>query len=101
MDNNDTDDDYRQSADDALEPQDDLFNPRRDEKKLPEDYDTPTAPATDIYAAEPVDSPETDDGIDSDELYQEGIVGATNTDDEAIDSDDEDEPKPLDGYDES
>jgi hypothetical protein len=37
--------------------------------------------------------------MDSDELYQEGVGGATNADDEEIDPDEE--PKPLDSADES
>ncbi len=41
------DDDYRQSADDALEPEDDIFNPDTDEDKLDEDYEPPAAPAQD------------------------------------------------------
>ena len=87
------DDDYRRSADDALEPKDDIFDPIRDEEKLAEDGRPPAAPADDIRSTTPLDDPSTDDGIDSDELYQEGIGGATNADDEEIDPDEE--PKPL------
>lgn len=86
-------DDYRQSADDALEPQDDVFKPLRDEDKLAEDNDSPAAPADDIHSTAPLDDPATDDGVDSDELYQEGISGATNADDEEIGPDNE--PRPL------
>lgn len=89
----DDNDDYRQSADDALEPKDDIFNPAQDEQKLPEDGATPAAPADDIPAGAPVDDPSTDDGVDSDELYQEGVSGATNAEDEEVHPDEG--PKPL------
>jgi len=87
------DDDDQQSADDALEPENDIFDPNLDEEKLPEDNDSPAAPADDIRSTAPLDDPATDDGVDSDELYQEGIGGATNADDESIGPDEE--PKPL------
>jgi hypothetical protein len=77
----DDDNDTKQSADDALEPKNDIFDPLRDEDKLAEDNDSPAAPADDIHYSSPVDEPETDDELDSDELYQEGRGGATNTDD--------------------
>jgi hypothetical protein len=78
------DDDYRQSADDALEPKNDIFDPIRDEPRLAEDGAPPAAPADDTDSTAPIDVPATDDGIDSDELYQEGVAGATNADDEEI-----------------
>jgi hypothetical protein len=99
MDNSDNDDDYRVSADDALEPQNEIFDPARDAGQLPEDHDTPAAPADDTNSTSPLDDPASDDGVDSDELYQEGISGATNADDQEINPDEE--PKPLDGYDQS
>ncbi|HTB49169.1 MAG TPA: hypothetical protein VK712_03745 [Verrucomicrobiae bacterium] len=92
-------DDSRQSADDALEPRDDIFDPATDEEKLPEDNDSPAAPADDIHPAAPIDEPSTDDQMDSDELYQEGVAGATNTDDEEIGPDEQ--PKPLEPEDEA
>ena len=95
----DEDDDYRKSADDALEPQDDIYKPTRDEQRLPEDYDPPAAPASDIHSIAPLDDPSTDDQLDSDELYQEGVGGATNADDEEIDPNEE--PQPLDSADQS
>jgi hypothetical protein len=82
------DNDNRQSADDALEPQDDIFSPTRDEEKLAEDNDPPAAPADDIHDS-PLDEPASDDGVDSDELYQEGLGGAMNADDEEIGPDEE------------
>jgi hypothetical protein len=90
----DDDNSTRQSPDDALESPDDIFNPNRDEETLPEDNDSPATPASDIPATQPIDDPSTDNGIDSDELYQEGLGGATNADDESFDSDD-DPPRPL------
>ena len=84
----DIDDNNLQSADDALEP-DDMFDPLRDEAKLAQDGDSPGAPPSDIHSDSPVSDPETDDGIDPDELYQEGISGATNADNEVVDTDDE------------
>jgi len=92
------DDDYRQSADDALEPQDDIYNPKLDQQKLSNDYGSPAAPADDVRTDAPVDDPSTDDQLDSDELYQEGISGATNADDEEINP--HEEPRPLDTADE-
>jgi hypothetical protein len=85
----DNDNDYRQSADDALEPKDGIFDPTRDEEKLAEDNDPPAAPADDIDSAAPIDEPATDDEMDSDELYQEGVAGATNAEDEEIGPDEE------------
>jgi len=72
---------------------DDIFNPRLDEETLDEDNDPPAAPADDIRSRAPIDSPETDDQLDSDELYQEGVRGATNAEDEEIGP--YEEPKPL------
>jgi hypothetical protein len=92
------DNDNRQSADDALEPQDDIFSPTLDEDKLSEDNDSPAAPADDIHSHAPIDDPASDDGVDSDELYQEGLGGATNADDEEISPDEE--PEPLEPEDE-
>ncbi len=93
------DQDTQQSADDALEPQNDIFDPARNEERLEEDNDPPAGPADDTRSTAPLDDPATDDGVDSDELYQEGVGGATNADDEEIEPDEE--PKPLDSYDES
>lgn len=78
------DDSNKQSEDDALEPKNDLFDPIHDEYKLDEDGTPPSAPADDVRSRAPVDEPVTDDGIDSDELYQEGVGGATGADDEEI-----------------
>lgn len=82
-------DDNIQSDDDGLEPDSDIFDPINDEDKLVEDGFPPATPANDIRSKAPIDEPSTDDGMDSDELYQEGASGATNADDEEIDLDDE------------
>jgi hypothetical protein len=95
----DNDNEYQHSTDDALEPKDDIFNPVRDGEKLAEDGDSPAAPADDTRSTAPIDEPATDDGIDSDELYQEGAGGATNADDEEIGPDEE--SKPLEPEDEA
>ncbi len=76
-------------ADDGLEPESDIFDPIHDEDKLDEDSDSPASPADDIHSKAPIDEPATDDGMDSDELYQEGVAGATNADDEEVDPDNE------------
>jgi len=76
-------------ADDRLEPEDDIFDPVHDEEKLAEDNDTPATPADDIHSTAPIDEPSTDDQLDSDELYQEGVSGATNADDDEIGPDEE------------
>jgi hypothetical protein len=92
-------DDYRRSADDILEPDDDIYNPKLDQSKLPNDFGPPAAPADDVSTPAPIDDPSTDDQLDSDELYQEGFGGASNADDEEIYPDEE--PQPLDTADES
>jgi len=76
-----------------------LFDPTRDEEKLAEDGRPPAAPADDTSSTAPIDSPATDDSIDSDELYQEGYRGATNADDEEVRP--ERTIMPLDDYDDS
>jgi hypothetical protein len=87
-------DDYRRSADDALEPKDDIVSWTDNEEQLAEDSGTPYGPPDDIRSSSPIDEPSTDDGIDSDELYQEGLSGATNADDDEIDL--EEPPRALD-----
>ncbi|HWT56156.1 MAG TPA: hypothetical protein VN031_03965 [Candidatus Microsaccharimonas sp.] len=63
------------SADDALEqerPAD--FNYRIGQEQLPEDNDTPAAPASPVEEDTLPDThPAKDTGIDSDETYQEGL----------------------------
>ena len=93
------DDDYRRSADDELEDNDGIYVPNRDQTRLPNDDDSPAAPPSDVHSHVPIDDPSTDDQLDSDELYQEGVSGVTNADDEAVNEDDE--PRPLDTADQS
>jgi hypothetical protein len=93
-------DDTHQSADDALEPQDNIFNPHVNEEHLPEDNDSPAAPADDNGTLSvPVDDPRTDSGIDADELYSEGLDEATGAHDSEIGPDDQ--PRPLEPEDEA
>lgn len=72
-------DDSNQSADDALEPENDEIKAgKRD--PLPEDHDTPAAPADSKGNKLPEDHPSTDSEIDSHELYDEGRTSATGID---------------------
>jgi hypothetical protein len=92
----DEDTDTHQSADDALEPADDIFNPLRDEEKLPQDGDSPAAPPSDITGAGtnlPIDDPHTDTSVDQHEMYDEGLAGATETNSSQEGPDDS--PRPL------
>jgi hypothetical protein len=77
---NDNDDSVYQSEDDALEPADDIYNPKRDEETLAQDYDTPASPPDDVHDSLPPDHPEKDSNMDSDEIYDEGETGATEAD---------------------
>jgi hypothetical protein len=92
----DEDTDTHQSADDALEPKDDIFNPERDEERLPEDNDSPAAPPDDITGLGtnvPPDYPQTDTGIDAHEKYDEGMAGAAELNSQIEGPDDS--PRPL------
>lgn len=81
-----------QTPDDALEPKSNdngLFNPRRDEPHLAQDYDTPAKPADDTHSKPiPADHPATDSHIDEQEIYDEGLADA------AIDNRDETQSEP-------
>lgn len=72
----------RPSPDDALEPPDDIFNPELNQERLEEDNDPPAAPAKPHLATPklPPNHPATDTGIDSQELYDEGLTSATDYD---------------------
>jgi hypothetical protein len=95
----DDNNDARQSADDALEPQDDIFNPKLDEETLAEDNESPAAPADDVTKhAISEDDPRLDSGVDTDELYNEGEGQASGADDTDIRL--EDQPKPIEWKDE-
>lgn len=79
----------KQSADDALQPPRDYFDPAQDEPHLAEDNDTPAAPATDTGSPTiPADDPRTDSRLDSQELYDEGLTSAAGADTSSDDSDD-------------
>jgi hypothetical protein len=95
-DNNDEEDRLRPSPDDALEPPDDIYNPRVDQERLEQDNDTPTTPAKPhITTPElPPNHPETDTNIEFQELYDEGVTSATDADaqEEVVEAD---APYPL------
>jgi hypothetical protein len=85
------DDTTRQTEDDALEEDtrpDDIYNPDLDEETLPDDFDTPAAPTTTKYDDSLRTHPITDDSVDRDELYNEGIGEATSYSETLEDSDD-------------
>lgn len=70
-----------QSADDALAPKDDVFNPLTDVPHLAEDNDPPAAPADDTGSKPtPSDHPQKDSNIDTAELYDEGETSAAELD---------------------
>lgn len=92
----DEDTDTHQSADDALEPADDVFSPTEDEERLPQDDAPPAAPPDDIAGAGtnlPADYPQTDTGMDTHEIYDEGVAAAAETNSELEGPDDS--PRPL------
>jgi hypothetical protein len=95
MDEDEIRDEEREAEDDALEDAryGGTFHPEEDEEKLPEDGDTPAAPADDIHSSAPLDDPSTDDGEDPDERYQYGDKEASDNSDQIIGP--EEEPKPL------
>ncbi len=59
---------------------DGFFNAKRDEPHLPQDYDTPASPPSDVKERLPKDYPETDTNIESSEVYDEGVTSATDVD---------------------
>ena len=78
------------SRPDPFQKRDDgFFNPRQDEPHLPQDYDPPAAPPSDVSDRLPRDYPETDSNLEPSEVYDEGITGATDIDE----STETDEPK--------
>jgi|SRR6185437_7844445 len=91
VDDDDTRDATRESEDDALEEDtrpDDIFSPDLDEEKLDEDNDPPAAPPNPKADARLQTHPITDDNIDRDELYNEGLSESTGLRDTLQDSDD-------------
>jgi hypothetical protein len=77
-----------QSPDDALEPMDDDLNPGT-QNPLPEDNNTPAAPADGPGQDIPVDLPPTDTGMDAQELNDAGPATASGVNAQ----DETDEPK--------
>jgi len=88
--------DIRESEDDALEDTrpDDMFHPLHDEDKLPEDNDSPAAPAQNTHTSANPQDPQSDDNLDADEIYSEGLAAAEDKDKIEEDSDNT-PPKPL------
>lgn len=83
MANNDDDDSLQHpSPDDALEPPDDIYNPRVDEEHLEEDYDPPFTPGSPHITTPklPPDHPAIDTNVDPHEAYDEGDTSATDYD---------------------
>jgi hypothetical protein len=69
--------DEQNNGNDPLYVSDDYFNPNRDEEVLPEDNNSPAAPADDVPDPKiPDDYPTLDDGVDEDEAYTEGLAHA-------------------------
>lgn len=91
VDDDDIRDATRESEDDALEEDtrpDDIFNPDLDEEKLAEDNDPPAASPNPKADARVQAHPVTDDNIDRDELYNEGLSESVGLHDMLLDSDD-------------
>lgn len=87
--------DDQQSTDDALEPKDTgLFDPSRDEEKVESDGDTPASPASDVPNHMNPTDPQTDSDLDAQELYDEGLDGATGANETEEKS--HDGPRPMD-----
>ena len=93
----DEEDDEHESADDALEETrpGGMFHPDTDEVTLPEDYNPPAAAADADDDDDLSTSPLTDDRLDEDEIYSEGLAAAADIND--IEEDSDDSPaRPLD-----
>lgn len=92
------DDDFK--GNDPLQPKDDYFNPDVDEVKLSEDNDPPFTPADDVAAPKiQPDYPTTDDGIEDDEAYDEGVAHASGFGEQQVDVDTQAKPVELDHQD--
>lgn len=85
MDDNPLQDDKHE---DEFERDEDMFHPDQ-VPRLSEDGADPAAPPTDIPGGRhvPADDPLTDDDVDSDELYNEGIGQASGATSSEVDSD--------------
>lgn len=87
----DDDDEAHESEDDVLEESraggSSMFHPDTDEDTLPEDGPPPSAPLHGDYTGVNPQDPQTDDKLDEDEVYSEGLAAAEDKEDD--DSDDE------------
>lgn len=73
--------DDQASRPDPFQDRDDgFFSPKHNQPHLPQDYDTPASPPADVAARLPRDYPETDTNLESAEVYDEGVDGATDVD---------------------
>ena len=110
------DDEYDEFEDQASQPDpfqkrdDGFFSPSWNEPRLPQDYEPPASPPSDVSDKLPSDYPESDTNLEPSEVYDEGVGGATDADaqevtepftaerlqlesDEAEDTGEEDRPK--------
>ena len=78
------DDTNQNSTENALEPADDIFNPKIDEETLEQDGESPFSPADDVSDTIPLDHPQTDTGIDAHEAYDAGLTSATGSDAQSV-----------------
>ena len=83
------DDQTHASPDDSLEPNDTgMFHPATDQDTLPQDGETPAAPASDVPVNPAAfDEPQTDTGVDEHEAYDAGTEIASGSDDQREDPD--------------
>lgn len=66
------------------------------EQPLTNDFDTPAAPPEEKDDEQfPKDHPSLDTNIDEHETYDEGVVGASGTDDQHVDEDDTSQPERI------
>ena len=69
------------SSPDPFQKRDDgFFNPKLNQSRLPQDYDSPASPPSDIKEKLPKDFPETDTSLEESEVYDEGVSSATDAD---------------------
>ena len=75
---------------------DGLFNPALDEPRQPGDYGSPAAAPGDVPGGQLSKADQrTDTDIDPQEVYDEGLTGATDFDAQAEDSDDNRQPERI------
>lgn len=71
-----------------------LFSPKQDGMQLPGDYTTPAAPPDDVEETLSKADARTDSGIQPEEVYDEGLTGATDYNSQQEDND-HDQPQPV------